>query len=61
MLNSRAFKFRANHASTTVWGVAQEFFGTAVVGGGNIPVTTAFTYNVYFNDMTGDFSVIPVN
>lgn len=61
MLSSGEFKFRANHAWTTSWGVAQEFFGTAAVGGGNIPVTTTFTYNVYFNDMTGDFSVIPVN
>ncbi|KFF14783.1 hypothetical protein IW15_04950 [Chryseobacterium soli] len=61
VLSSGEFKFRANHAWTTSWGVAQEFFGTAAVGGGNIPVTTAFTYNVYFNDMTGDFSVIPVN
>jgi len=61
MLSSGEFKFRANHDWATSWGVAQEFFGTAAVGGGNIPVTTTFHYNVYFNDMTGDFSVIPVN
>ncbi len=61
MLNSGEFKFRADHAWTTSWGIAQEFFGIAAVGGGNIPVTTSFHYNVYFNDMTGEFSVIPVN
>lgn len=61
MLSSGEFKFRANHDWGTNWGVAQEFFGTAAVGGGNVPVTTTFNYNVYFNDMTGDFSVIPVN
>ncbi len=61
MLSSGELKFRANHAWATNWGVAQPYFGTAAVGGGNIPVATTFNYNVYFNDMTGDFSVIPVN
>ncbi|MCA6065791.1 SusE domain-containing protein [Chryseobacterium sp. RG1] len=61
MLSSGEFKFRANHDWGTSWGIAQEFFGTATGSGGNIPVTTTFNYNVYFNDMTGDFSVIPVN
>lgn len=61
ILNSGEFKFRANHDWGTSWGIAQEFFGTATGSGGNIPVTTTFNYNVYFNDMTGDFSVIPVN
>ncbi|WP_419868105.1 SusE domain-containing protein [Chryseobacterium sp. CT-SW4] len=61
MLTSGEFKFRANHDWTNSWGIAQEFFGTADLGGGNIPVTTTYNYDVYFNDMTGDFSVIPVN
>ncbi|MFP3593765.1 SusE domain-containing protein [Chryseobacterium sp. SIMBA_038] len=61
MLSSGEFKFRANHDWATSWGVAQEFFGTAAIGGGNVPVATTFTYNVFFNDMTGDFSFIPVN
>jgi len=61
MLSSGEFKFRANHDWGTNWGLSQEYFGTALLGGGNIPLTTTFNYNVYFNDMTGDFSVIPAN
>ncbi|MCS3532050.1 SusE domain-containing protein [Chryseobacterium sp. JUb7] len=60
MLSSGEFKFRANHDWATSWGVAQEFFGTATIGGGNIPLTTTFNYDIFFNDMTGEFSVIPV-
>nr|WP_315029769.1 SusF/SusE family outer membrane protein [uncultured Chryseobacterium sp.] len=59
-LNPGEFKFRANHDWTTSWGIAQEFFGVATVGGANIPLSTAFNYDVYFNDITGEFSVIPV-
>lgn len=59
-LSTGEFKFRANHDWATSWGVAQEFFGIAAIGGGNIPLTTTFQYDVYFNDVTGDFSVIPV-
>lgn len=59
-LNSGEFKFRANHDWTTSWGIAQEFYGVATVGGANIPLSTAFKYDVYFNDITGDYSVIPV-
>lgn len=61
MLNAGEFKFRANHAWATSWGVAQEFFGTAVIGGANIPLGTTYHYDVYFNDGTGEFSVVPVN
>lgn len=61
MLSSGEFKFRANHDWGTSWGVAQEFFGTATTSGGNIPLTTSFHYDVYFNDTTGDYSLIPVN
>lgn len=59
-LGAGEFKFRANHDWGTSWGVAQEFFGVAVIGGANIPVSTSFNYDVYFNDITGEFSVIPV-
>lgn len=59
-MNSGEFKFRANHDWATSWGVAEEFFGVAAVGGANIPLTTAFHYDVYFNDITGEYSVIPV-
>jgi len=54
------FKFRANHDWATSWGVAQEFFGIATVGGANIPLTTAFKYDIYFNDITGEYSAVPV-
>lgn len=60
MMNAGEFKFRANHDWGTSWGVAQEFFGVAAVGGANIPLSTSFKYDVYFNDITGEFSVIPV-
>ncbi|AYZ11425.1 SusF/SusE family outer membrane protein [Chryseobacterium arthrosphaerae] len=59
-MNAGEFKFRANHDWGTSWGVAQEFFGVAAVGGANIPLSTSFKYDVYFNDITGEFSVIPV-
>lgn len=58
--NTGDLKFRANHDWGTNWGVVQEFFGIADLGGGNIPVNTAFNYDVYFNDVTGEFSLIPV-
>ncbi|GAA5090405.1 hypothetical protein GCM10023210_16450 [Chryseobacterium ginsengisoli] len=59
LLNSGEFKFRANHAWATSWGVAEEFFGIATTSGGNIPLTTSFHYDVYFNDITGGYSAIP--
>ncbi|AZA93354.1 Uncharacterised protein [Chryseobacterium nakagawai] len=59
-LNSGEFKFRANHDWGVSWGVAKEFFGVADLGGGNIPVSETFKYDVYFNDITAEFSVIPV-
>lgn len=59
-LSSGEFKFRADHDWGTNWGVAKEFFGVADLGGGNIPVSEAFKYDVYFNDITAEFSVIPV-
>ncbi|SDI23835.1 SusF/SusE family outer membrane protein [Chryseobacterium jejuense] len=59
-LGSGEFKFRANHDWGTNWGATQEFFGVAELNGGNIPVKETFNYDVYFNDITGEFSVIPV-
>jgi hypothetical protein len=60
-LNAGEFKFRANHDWPVSWGIAQEFFGIAALGGANIPLTTAFHYDVYFNDITGEYAVIPVS
>ncbi|ROI04691.1 SusF/SusE family outer membrane protein [Chryseobacterium sp. G0240] len=59
-LNSGDLKFRADHDWATNWGKAQEFFGVAELGGGNIPVSETFKYDVYFNDITGEYTVIPV-
>ncbi|MDN3693910.1 hypothetical protein QWZ06_17315 [Chryseobacterium tructae] len=59
-LNAGDLKFRADHDWGTNWGAAQEFFGVAEINGGNIPVKEDFNYDVYFNDITGEFSLIPV-
>ncbi|UKB85541.1 SusE domain-containing protein [Chryseobacterium sp. MEBOG06] len=59
-MNSGEFKFRANHDWGTNWGKAQEFFGVAELGGGNIPVSETFKYDVYFNDITAEYSLIPI-
>ena len=51
-------KFRANHDWTVNWGatlnVADVNYGVGVGNGDNISVP-AGTYNVFFNDITGEF------
>lgn len=59
-LNGGEFKFRANNAWDTSWGTNSEFFGTATTNGANIPLTSEWIYDVYFNDATGVYSLIPV-
>ncbi len=59
-LNSGEFKFRANNNWDVSWGTNAEYYGTAAQGGANIPLSARWTYNVYFNDSTGNYSVIPV-
>ncbi|MPT33237.1 MAG: SusF/SusE family outer membrane protein, partial [Chryseobacterium sp.] len=59
-ISSGEIKFRANNAWDVSWGSDSEFFGTATIGGANIPVTDEWNYNVYFNDFTGAYSIIPV-
>lgn len=59
-LNDGEFKFRANNAWDTNWGGSTEFFGTATQGGANIPLSSAWKYDVYFNDATGSYTIIPV-
>lgn len=59
-LNGGAFKFRANKAWDVSWGTNSEFYGVAAQGGADIPLSAQWTYNVYFNDATGAYSVIPV-
>lgn len=59
-LSEGEFKFRANNSWDTNWGNNSEYFGTAVQGGDNIPLTSEWIYDVYFNDATGDYTLIPV-
>lgn len=59
-ISSGEIKFRANNAWDVSWGADSEFFGTATIGGANIPVTDEWNYSVYFNDFTGAYSIIPV-
>jgi len=59
-LSGGEFKFRANNSWDTNWGTNSEFFGTATVNGANIPLSAEWTYDVYFNDATGDYTLIPV-
>lgn len=59
-LNSGEFKFRANNAWDVNWGTNAEFFGIAAQGGANIPLTSEWVYDVYFNDATGAYTLIPV-
>ncbi len=59
-LKEGEFKFRANNAWDVSWGTNAAFFGTAVQGGDNIPLGAEWTYDVYFNDATGAYTIIPV-
>lgn len=59
-LNDGEFKFRANNAWDMDWGTNAEWFGTATKGGSNIPLSATWTYNIYFNDVTGQYTIIPV-
>lgn len=59
-LTEGEFKFRANNSWDTSWGTNSEFFGTATINGANIPLTSEWTYDVYFNDATGAYTLIPV-
>ena len=57
VLTDGAMKFRANNSWDVNWGNGTPIFGTATNGGDNIPVE-AGTYDVYFNDYTGDYTLI---
>ncbi len=47
--------------SGSVWGSTTEFSGTATENGGNIPVVVEDDYEVWFNDLTGHYILIPLN
>lgn len=52
-------KFRAEDNWDTNWGSNTEFTGFGDLNGANIP-TRAGTYEVWFNDLTGNYSLIPI-
>jgi hypothetical protein len=51
--------FSTNLGST--WGGDTSFSGTATDGGANIPVIVGDEYDIWFNDLTGDYIMIPLN
>lgn len=52
-------QFKTNTGS--VWASTTEFSGQATVNGGNIPVVVEDDYDVWFNDLTGRYILIPLN
>lgn len=44
-----------------MWAGSTEFSGIATEGGGSIPVVVQDDYEVWFNDLTGDYILIPLN
>tara|TARA_R110002049_G_scaffold208956_4_gene379476 strand:+ start:280 stop:1416 length:1137 start_codon:yes stop_codon:yes gene_type:complete len=58
-LQSGDLQFVTNTAST--WGGNTSFSGVATDGGDAIPVIVQDDYEVWFNDLTGDYIMIPLN
>ncbi|SDF60783.1 SusE domain-containing protein [Epilithonimonas hungarica] len=58
-LKTGVVKFRANNSWDVNWGTNSEYFGVGTSGGADIPVSAEWTYNVYFNDSTGHYTLIP--
>lgn len=58
-LENGFLKFRAENAWDNNWGTDTEFSGFATQDGPNVPVTKG-TYNIWFNDLTGGYMLIPV-
>lgn len=52
-------KFVTNTSS--VWAGSTSFSGTATLNGTNIPVIVEDDYDVWFNDLTGHYILIPLN
>lgn len=60
-LGDGEFKFRANDAWDDNWGTASDALsGQANYGAGDNMTATAGTYNIWFNDITGRYILIPV-
>ena len=47
--------------TNSVWAGTTEFSGQATEDGGNIPVVVEDDYDVWFNDLTGHYILIPLN
>ena len=47
--------------TSAVWGGLTEFSGQATENGGNTPVVVEDDYDVWFNDLTGRYILIPLN
>ncbi|WP_028375501.1 SusE domain-containing protein [Leeuwenhoekiella sp. MAR_2009_132] len=58
-LQAGSISFLAN--GSTTYGGSTEFSGVATVDGGNIPVPVKDDYEIWFNDITGDYAMIPLN
>ncbi|WP_051230799.1 SusE domain-containing protein [Epilithonimonas caeni] len=58
-LKTGVVKFRANSSWDVNWGTNSEYFGVGTAGGADIPVSAEWTYDVYFNDSTGHYTLIP--
>lgn len=58
-LKTGVFKFRANNAWDVNWGTNSEYFGVGVAGGADIPLSADWKYDIYFNDVTGNYTIIP--
>ena len=57
-LGNGGVKFRANGSWDFNWGSANAYSGVGTPGGDNIPVTSG-VYDVWFNDLTGEYMLIP--
>jgi hypothetical protein len=47
--------------TSAIWGSDTSFSGTATENGGSIPVIVEDDYDVWFNDLTGRYILIPLN
>lgn len=52
-------QFVANNTDT--WGSDTQFSGQTTPGGGTITIIVEDDYEVWFNDLTGDYILIPIN
>jgi hypothetical protein len=52
-------KFLDNNGG--LWGATTEFSGTSQLNGASIPVVVEDDYDIWFNDLTGKYIMIPLN